>query len=109
LKNLDINDNYLLFSGIGNPNNLKNFLIKEDFKIVSELIYPDHYKYKDSDIRNILFRAKQLNLKVITTQKDFVKIPKKFKKEIKSLEVELNIKNENDLKNFIKEKINEKN
>ena len=72
------------------------------------MIYPDHYKYKDSDLINILFKAKQLKLKIITTQKDYVKIPRKFRNKIKFLKVELYITNENDLKNFLKKKINEK-
>jgi tetraacyldisaccharide 4'-kinase len=108
LKNFDVNEKFLLFSGIGSPNNLKDFLKKKKFRIVSDMIYPDHYKYKDSDLINILFKAKQLKLKIITTQKDYVKIPRKFRNKIKFLKVELYITNENDLKNFLKKKINEK-
>ena len=109
LKNLDVNEKFLLFSGIGSPNSLRVFLKKKKIKIVSEIIYPDHYEYKDSDIKKIILKAKQLKLKIITTQKDYVKIPKKFRNKIKFLKAELNIKNENDLSNFLKKKINEKN
>lgn len=109
LRNLNVNEKYLLFSGIGSPNSLRVFLKKKKIKIVSEIIYPDHYEYKDSDIKKIILKAKQLKLKIITTQKDYVKIPKKFRNKIKFLKAELNIKNENDLSNFLKKKINEKN
>ena len=108
LDNFDLTKKYLLFSGIGSPKNFKNLLIKENFKIDFEMVFPDHYSYKISDILNILGNAKNLDARIITTKKDYVKIPNKFKDQIDFLEVELNINEDKDLINFIKKKLNEK-
>ena len=108
LDNFDLTKKYLLFSGIGSPKNFKNLLIKENFQIDFEMVFPDHYKYKISDIINILNNAKNSNTRIITTKKDYVKIPEEFKHKIDYLEVDLNINKEEDLINFLKQKLNEK-
>ena len=108
LDNFDLTKRYLLFSGIGSPKNFKNLLIKENFKIDFEMVFPDHYSYKISDILNILGNAKNLDARIITTKKDYVKIPDEFKHKIDFLEVDLRINEEEDLINFLKKKLNEK-
>ena len=108
LNKLNVKNNYLIFSGIGNPNNFRNTLIKNNFNIVDEIIFPDHYEYKQEDIDKIKLKAKKLNAKIITTEKDYVKISAKDTDNIDFLEIDLKIKNEEDLINFINPIINEK-
>ena len=107
LATLNINKKYLIFSGIGDPSNFKNTLLKNNFKIVEEIIYPDHYQYKQKDIDKIKFKANQLNVEILTTEKDYVKISKENSDNIKFIEIDLKIKNEEKLTNFIKSKLNE--
>ena len=83
-------------------------MLKKNFIISDELIFPDHYIYKDSDIIDILKKAKNSNSKIITTEKDFVKIPNKFQKDINCLNIDLKILEEIKLLNFLKLKLNEK-
>jgi len=108
LTNLSQDDNYLIFSGIGSPKNFKNFLLNKKFNIVDEIIFPDHYKYKKDDIIKIKKRASELNAKIITTEKDYVKIHEDYIDNINFVKIDLKIHNENDLIDFIKRKINEK-
>ena len=102
-------DQYLIFSGIGNSTSFKEILIKNDFNIVEEKIFTDHYRYKDKDILEILEIAKKKNIRIITTEKDYVKIPNHLKKEISFVEIDLEISDEDKLIKFIKSIINEKN
>ena len=108
LNKLNVKNNYLIFSGIGNPNNFRNTLIKNNFNIVDEIIFPDHYEYKQEDIDKIKLKAKKLNAKIITTEKDYVKLSGKDTDNIDFLEIDLKIRNEEDLINFINPIINEK-
>ena len=108
LNKFNVKDDYLIFSGIGNPNNFRNTLIKNNFNIVDEIIFPDHYEYKQEDINKIKFKAKKLNAKIITTEKDYVKLSEEDVNNIEFLEIDLKIKNEEDLINFINPIINEK-
>ena len=60
---LDKQSKYLIFSGIGEPSSFKDILIKNNFKISKEIIFPDHYNYKKNDIENIYNEAKKIGAK----------------------------------------------
>ena len=85
---------YLIFSGIGDPNDFKDILLENKFNVAREIVFPDHYNYSLNDLEKILNISKNENLKIITTEKDFMKIPEKFKKEIEFLAIDLVIQNE---------------
>ncbi len=107
LKNFSTSEKYLIFSGIGNPKDFKNLLITNKLNIVDEIIFPDHYKYQNKDIEKIKKRALDLKAKIITTEKDYVKIHDKYHDDIDFIQIDIEIENENDLINFIERKINE--
>ncbi len=102
IKDLDIKDEYIIFSGIGNPESFKQILINNSIKIAKEIIFPDHHKYTQKDIDYIKFQARQLNSKILTTEKDYIKIKSNNNNDIKQLKVELDIKNENKLIDYLK-------
>ena len=105
IHKLDIEENYLIFSGIGNPNSFKKTLLKNNFKIIKEIIFPDHHQYTNKDIEKIKLLAIDLNAKVITTEKDYVKFSQQSSTNINFLEIDLVIKKEDELITFIKSKI----
>lgn len=106
-KKINKKSNYLIFSGIGSPYDFKEILLKNKIKILDEIIFPDHFEYKLEDIIKIKKRAKKLNAKIITTEKDFMKVKKFDKKNIDYLPVSLKIQNKDKLLNFIKLKLYE--
>ena len=101
----DLSKKFLVFSGIGNPKNFINILNRNNFEIIDQIIFSDHYNYKQEDINFIKNRAKKINAEIITTEKDFVKISEFDNKNINFLEIDLKIENEKKLINFIKKKI----
>ena len=102
-------DKFLVFSGIGNADDFKKTLIENKFKVVKEIIYPEHYQYKKKDIEKIKGLAKKMNAKIITSEKDYVKVKMFDNKNIKFLKINLKIKNKDKLFNFIKSKFYETN
>ena len=106
LKELDINSNYLIFSGIGDPVSFKEILLENNISVVKEIIFPDHYKYKKKDIENILQESKKLNAKILTTEKDFIKLSVDDVREINFLKIELKILKEEKFINLINDKLN---
>ena len=94
-------NNYLTFSGIGNPISFINTLKKYKIKYKSNLIYPDHYNYSKLDIDRIKKIAYKKNLKILTTEKDFCRIPSRYRKNINFLKIELKIKKIKEFKKFI--------
>ena len=97
IQKYNLESKYLIFSGIGNPSNFKDILLENKFNIAREMVFPDHYDYSLNDLEKIQNVAKNENLKIITTEKDFMKIPEKFKKEIDFLAIDLVIQGEGKL------------
>ncbi len=104
-KKFNKKEKYLMFSGIGNPVSFRKTLTNNSFNIIKEIVFPDHYQYNLDDITNVKKLAKKLNAKIITTEKDYIKLNSKNNKEINFLEVEIIIKKEKELINFIKTNI----
>lgn len=107
LNKIDKKKRYLIFSGVGNPENFKEILKKNKIKVIKEIVFPDHYNYSDNDINKIQKIAKTLDAEIITTEKDYVKIKNSSKKNIKYFKVNLKISNQKKLLNFIKHKLYE--
>jgi tetraacyldisaccharide 4'-kinase len=102
LEKIDLSKKYIVFSGIGNSNSFKETLIENNINVIKEIIFPDHYHYKKDDIKKIKLDAKKVGANIITTEKDYVKLTEEDKKEIKYLEISLELKREKKLIEFIK-------
>ena len=109
IDKFDLTKKYVVFSGIGNAKSFKSLLLKNNFNVIKEIIFPDHHNYKINEIENILKKTKELGAKLITTEKDFVKLHDNYKNQINFLEIELKIIEESKLIEFIKSKIYETN
>ena len=72
---------YLIYSGIGNPHSFAKILKQNKVKIIDKIIFPDHHSYSNQDFKFILNKAKQNNAEIITTEKDYVKVPKELQKK----------------------------
>ncbi len=81
----------IAFAGIGNPQKFYDTLKSEKIKIKRLFEFPDHYQYKKEDFEKIIKTAG--NMPILTTSKDYVKIPTKYRKAIIPVEIDLNIKN----------------
>ena len=93
----NLESKYLIFSGIGDPSSFRDILVENKFNIAREMVFPDHYDYSLNDLKKIRNIAKNEKLKIITTEKDFMKIPQEFKKEINYLTIDLIIQDERKL------------
>ena len=105
LRTFNRNSNFLFFCGLGNPSEFEKTLKKYKFKIKDKFIYPDHYDFSDSDISDIKILAKKKNLNIITTEKDYLRLSKKNRKNIKFLKIDLNIKNVKNFSKFLLERL----
>ena len=102
INQLNTNEKYIIFSGIGNPESFRETLIKNNFNIIKQINFPDHHEYTQNDIDKIKMDAKNLDAKILTTEKDHVKINSAENDDIKFLKIELDIKDEKKLINYLK-------
>ena len=100
IKEFDLNEKYLVFSGIGNHKTFLSMLKNNKMIINKDIEFPDHYNYSEKDLKNILKISKDNNLKILTTEKDFCRLNIKLN-EIKFIKSKLEISNEKDLINIL--------
>jgi len=101
LHEFDKKEKYLVFSGIGNHESFVSMLKSNGLNIIKDLEFPDHYNYSDQIIYDITSQAKKLNCKILTTEKDFLRLKGNNSNEIKFIKSELKINNENDFLNIL--------
>jgi tetraacyldisaccharide 4'-kinase len=97
LNEFELNDEYIAFSGIGNHKTFVSMIKEFGLKVIKDIEFPDHYYYRTKDINKILEISKKLNCKIITTEKDYLRLDEKKIDEIKFVKSDLRIINENKL------------
>ena len=90
--------NYLMFCGIGNPKEFENTLLKHKFKLKEKFIFADHHKFSNEEIILLKKIAQKNKLEIITTEKDYLRLNLKQKKNIKFLKINLKVNKLNKLK-----------
>ena len=101
LEKFDNKDKYIIFSGIGNHQTFSSMIKKNGLIVIKEYEFPDHYSYKKKDIDQILNYARNQNCKIITTEKDYVRLGKFKTDQIKFIKSELKIIDEQKLLKLI--------
>ena len=74
LKEFDKKDSYLVFSGIGNHKTFVSMLTNYGIDVLKDIEFPDHFQYEKNDIDKIVKEANNLNCKIITTEKDYLRL-----------------------------------
>jgi tetraacyldisaccharide 4'-kinase len=81
--------NYIAFAGIGRPSKFYDSLNELGLKIIQTVDFADHHNYSEEDIFYLKDLAKVNVAKLVTTEKDFVKLPENFKTEVDCLKIEI--------------------
>ena len=85
----------MAFAGIGNPKNFFDFLMDNNLNIIETIKFPDHHKYSEKELENLINKKKKNNDILITTEKDYFRIIKNHKKNINYLKIKTEIENRN--------------
>ena len=105
----DITKDYkrvIAFTGIGLPQKFFLMLEKNKLNIIEKHEFPDHHFYTEKEIQQLIARGKEINAKLVTTEKDFIKIPKKFHDNIHEICIELQFNQEEQLFDIINHCLN---
>ncbi len=100
LNKFNLNENYVVFSGIGNHQTFIEMLEKNKFKIVKNFEFSDHYNFNKKDLEKIKKISTQFEAKILTTEKDYLRIDEQLRLDIEFIKINLNI--------FQKEKLKKK-
>ena len=87
------NKKIICFAGIGNPINFFNLLKENGIDILEQISFPDHYKYSNIELNNLIKKAKENSSILLTTEKDYLRIDKDYRKNINYLKIKVQINN----------------
>ncbi|MBT5837090.1 tetraacyldisaccharide 4'-kinase [Hellea sp.] len=89
------------FAGIGRPNKFFDSLRDSGGEIVEAISYSNHYKYKDIDIENLFTLASEYKASLITTEKDYVRLPRGYRKGVHKWPVTVHFEDELTLRRLL--------
>ncbi len=95
------NPRVLAFAGIGRPSKFYTSCREAGLTLVETCDFPDHYAYTEQDLQKLSTQAQNLNVRLITTAKDLVRVPEAFRGQIGILEIELAFEDEGKALNLL--------
>ena len=81
--------NVIAFAGIAYPNKFFITLEAQGARVIESVSYPDHYIYNENDLLSLAEIANKTKSILVTTRKDFVRIPKSYRPLISTLDGEI--------------------
>lgn len=79
----------IAFAGIGRPNKFFHALQENQLHIKKHCAFPDHHFYSNMDLQNLLSLKQKYHLPLVTTPKDYARLPSSFKEHVIPLGVHL--------------------
>lgn len=79
----------IAFAGIGYPEKFRQTLHSAGYVIKGFTAFPDHYPYTEEDLRKLRMRARVERAKLITTEKDYLRIPESCRSQVLTLPIHL--------------------
>ena len=90
-------DPVLGFAGIGRPNRFFATLRGAGANLVHQLAFADHHPYSEADLTRLQEDATQLGAVLMTTKKDWVRLPAEWRERVGFLTVTLDFDHEDEL------------
>jgi tetraacyldisaccharide 4'-kinase len=103
---IDKETKLVAFCGLAFPKKFFNSLEDNGFNVIKKIPFPDHYLYSEKDISGLREKARSLGAKIITTEKDYVRLTKTQKKYVNYVPIELCWENKKEITKFLNNKIN---
>lgn len=81
------------FCGIGRPQRFFDALAASGYTLADAIAFPDHYRYADAALSRLKKTAAEKRARLITTEKDLVRIPQASRAGINTFRVEMTCDN----------------
>ena len=82
-------DRWIAFAGIGRPEKFFTTLRTHGLTVVAQHAFADHHPYSDAELDTLRAAAREVNARLITTEKDWVRLPEARRAEISTFPVTL--------------------
>lgn len=95
-------EKYIAFCGLGYPKKFFETLHAHNINLHQTIAYADHHPYTHKEIETLQQTARNHQARLVTTEKDMVRIPEQFKDQIDVLPITLTFQDPDILINTIK-------
>ncbi len=85
------------FAGIGFPDKFFDTLEQYGGKVLEKVAFPDHYPYSIRDLQPLVEKAKSEDVLLVTTEKDFVRVPLSLQPLVTPFKIHLEFKNSDNI------------
>ncbi len=89
------------FCGIGRPQKFYQTAAATGYDIRATRDFADHYQFTEQDLTSLAALAAQHDASLLTTEKDFVRLPTRYRENVHALPVRMRVDKEQDLKNLL--------
>lgn len=91
------------FAGIGFPQKFKRTLMDLNMEICDFVAFADHHPYTVTEIQSLRKKAKSKHATLVTTAKDFLRIPPRVRSHIQVVDVELKLNDSAQIKTLLEQ------
>ena len=83
--------NIVAFAGLARPQKFFNMLDMEGLRVEACVPFPDHHPYVPSDLEKLTKLAKRHKATLVTTKKDWVRLPREFRQHIHVIDISVSL------------------
>lgn len=84
-------ERWLAFAGIGRPAKFFDTVTAQGGQMIASKAFPDHHPYKESELRMLAAQAEKSGARLITTEKDAIRLPAAWRTRVSVLSVRLTL------------------
>lgn len=99
---------YVAFAGIGRPEKFFDTLAELGVDLRDSVPFPDHHTFSGPDLKYLRRLAKDHGARLITTEKDYVRLPDAMREDLVYLPIDVQFDRETDLDNLLADVIKAK-
>lgn len=96
---------FIAFAGLGRPEKFRKTLEQVGANLIAFHAFGDHHAYKSSDIEPLIRAADEKGADLITTEKDWVRIPAALQERVQSFPVSLHFDDAPSVVHFVRERL----
>lgn len=86
-----MNHRLIAFCGLAYPEKFFSFLRASNLDLIKTKSFADHHLYSNDQLDDLIQLAKDKKAKLITTKKDWIRMPKQYQEKISYLDIELEL------------------
>ena len=91
----------LAFAGIGRPDKFFSSIEAAGYHVAAKRSFPDHHQYTNSELTDLRSESRKMGAKLITTEKDFLRLKKNERMDIEAFPITLSWSGKDDFSTFL--------